>query len=206
GVPMAQYLPEHESAEYIPGHFDNFMRYANTPGLLRTLRWSSEMDHGTPLLQLNLNAISLGPDTHTPLSYVLSSFSQQRGSLSFDLVFAGTQMHSGRLLISVTPPSAHPPRDVEDALRGHSLTWDVTVSCNCSFHAPFFSPTAWRSLAMDGTALNTLYNSWGWLSVFVYTPLMTTPFSCDYADFYIFVRAGPEFVTRIPSGLAASIQ
>nr|UNY48378.1 MAG: polyprotein [Sicinivirus sp.] len=206
GVPMAQYLPEHESSEYIPGHFDNFMRFANTPGLLRTLRWGSEMDHGTPLLQLNLNAISLGPDTHTPLSYVLSSFSQQRGSFSFDFVFAGTQMHSGRLLISVTPPSAHPPRDVEDALRGHSLTWDVTVSCSCSFHAPFFSPNAWRSLAMDGTALGALYNSWGWLSVFVYTPLMTTPFSCDYADFHIFIRAGPEFVTRIPSGLAASIQ
>ncbi len=206
GVPMAQYLPEHESTDYIPGLFDNFMRFATTPGLLRTLRWGSEVSSGTALLQLNLNAVNLGPDTHTPLSYVLSSFAQQRGSLSFDFVFTGTQMHSGRLLISITPPSDQPPRTVEDALRGHSLTWDVTVSCSCSFHAPFFSSAAWRSLALDGSALNLLYNSWGWLSVFVYTPLMTTPFSCDYADFHIFVRAGPGFTTRVPSGLAASIQ
>ncbi|AIK23440.1 polyprotein [sicinivirus A4] len=206
GVPMAQYLPEHESADYIPGHFDNFMRFANTPGLIRTLRWNSEYTPGTALLRLNLNAVSLGPDTHTPLSYVLSSFAQQRGSLTFDLVFSGTQMHSGRLLISVTPPSQLPPDSVEDALRGHSLTWDVTVSCTCSFHVPFFSASAWRSLAVDGTATKALFNSWGWLTVFVYTPLMTTPFSCDFADTHIFVRAGPEFVTRIPSGLAASIQ
>lgn len=206
GVPMAQYLPEHESTDYIPGLFDNFMRFASIPGLLRTLRWGSEIPSGTALLQLNLNAVNLGPDTHTPLSYVLSSFAQQRGSLSFDFVFAGTQMHSGRLLISITPPADQPPRSVEDALRGHSLTWDVTVSCNCSFHAPFFSPAAWRSLALDGSALNLLYNSWGWLSVFVYTPLMTTPFSCDFADFHVFVRAGPGFTTRVPSGLAASIQ
>ncbi len=206
GVPMAQYLPEHESADYIPGRFDNFMRFASTPGLIRTLRWGSELSSGAPLMQLNLNAISLGPDTHTPLAYVLSSFAQQRGSLSFDLVFSGTQMHSGRLLVSITPPTDHPPPDVEDALRGHSLTWDITVSCNCSFHVPFFSPSAWRSLAVDGTATKALYNSWGWFSIFVYTPLMTTPFSCDYADIHVFARSGPEFVTRIPSGLAASIQ
>nr|AVN87699.1 polyprotein [Sicinivirus sp.] len=206
GVPMAQYLPEHESADYIPGRFDNFMRFASTPGLIRTLRWGSELSSGAPLMQLNLNAISLGPDTHTPLAYVLSSFAQQRGSLSFDLVFSGTQMHSGRLLVSITPPTEFPPPNVEDALRGHSLTWDITVSCNCSFHVPFFSPSAWRSLAVDGTATKALYNSWGWFSIFVYTPLMTTPFSCDYADIHVFARSGPEFVTRIPSGLAASIQ
>nr|UNY48375.1 MAG: polyprotein [Sicinivirus sp.] len=206
GVPMAQYLPEHESSEYIPGHFDNFMRFANAPGLIRTLRWLSEYDPNTPLLQLNLNAISLGPDTHTPLSYVLSAFAQQRGSLAFDLVFVGAQVQSGRLLISITPPSQTPPRTVEEALRGHSLTWDVTVSCNSSFHAPFFSASAWRSLALDGTATSALYNSWGWLSVFVYTPLLTTPYSCDLADIHVFVRAGPGFVTRVPSGLAASIQ
>ncbi len=206
GVPIAQYLPEHESADYIPGQFDNFMRFANTPGLIRTLRWGSEVKTGTSLLALNLNAISLGPDTHTPLAYVLSSFAQQRGSLSFDLVFTGTQMHSGRLLISVTPPSEQPPSTVEDALRGHSLTWDVTVSCTCAFHVPFFSASAWRSLAVDGTATKALYNSWGWLCIFVYTPLMTTPFSCDFADVHIFSRAGPGFETRIPSGLAASIQ
>ncbi len=206
GVPMAQYLPEHESTAYIPGQFDNFMRFANTPGLIRTLRWGSEMGTGTALLQLNLNAINLGPDTHTPLAYVLSSFAQQRGSLTFDMVFTGTQMHSGRLLVSVTPPSLLPPQTVEDALRGHSLTWDITVSCNCSFHAPYFSPDAWRSLAVDGTATKALYNSWGWLTVFVYTPLLTTPFSCDFADLHIFARAGPGFTVRIPSGLAASIQ
>lgn len=206
GVPMAQYLPEHESADYIPGHFDNFMRFASIPGLIRTLRWNSEYTPGQVLLKLNLNSISIGPDTHTPLSYVLSSFAQQRGSLSFDFVFAGTQMHSGRLLISVTPPSQEPPNSIEGALCGHSLTWDVTVSCNCSFHVPFFSPAAWRSLAVDGTATQALLNSWGWLTVFVYTPLLTTPFSCDYADLHVFARGGPEFVTRIPSGLAASIQ
>lgn len=206
GVPMAQYLPEHESAAYIPGVFDNFMRFAAIPGLIRTMRWNSEFIPGRQLLSLNLNTMTLGPDTHTPLSYVLSSFAQQRGSLSFDFVFAGTQMHSGRLLISVTPPSSTPPTTVENALRGHSLTWDVTVSCNCSFHVPFFSASAWRSLVMDGTATSALYNSWGWLTVFVYTPLMTTPFSCDYADIHVFARAGPEFTTRIPSGLAASIQ
>ncbi len=206
GVPMAQYLPEHESADYIPGHFDNFARFANAPGLLRTVRWLSEYTPNTPLLQLNLNSISLGPDTHTPLSYVLSAFAQQRGSLSFDLVFVGAQVQSGRLLISITPPSQAPPASVEEALRGHSLTWDVTVSCCSSFHAPFFSATAWRSLAIDGSTTKALYNSWGWLSVFVYTPLLSTPFSCDYADVHIFVRAGPEFVVRVPSGLAASIQ
>lgn len=206
GVPMAQYLPEHESADYIPGHFDNFMRFASIPGLIRTLRWNSEYTPGQLLLKLNLNSISIGPDTHTPLSYVLSSFAQQRGSLSFDFVFAGTQMHSGRLLISVTPPSQEPPSSIEGALCGHSLTWDITVSCNCSFHVPFFSPAAWRSLAVDGTATHALLNSWGWLTVFVYTPLLTTPFSCDFADLHVFARGGPEFVTRIPSGLAASIQ
>lgn len=203
---MAQYLPEHESTEYIPGAFDNFMRFANTPGLIRTLRWGSEYGPGQYLLRLNLNSVSLGPDTHTPLAYVLSSFAQQRGSLSFDLVFVGAQVQSGRLLISVTPPSQTPPQSIEEALRGHSLTWDVTVSCNCSFHAPFFSANAWRSLAVDGTATSALFNSWGWLTVFVYTPLLSTPFSCDYANVHVFVRAGPEFVVRIPSGLAASIQ
>ncbi len=206
GVPMAQYLPEHELTDYIPGSFDSFMRFANTPGLIRTLRWGSEYGPGQYLLRLNLNSVSLGPDTHTPLAYVLSSFAQQRGSLSFDLVFVGAQVQSGRLLVSITPPSQTPPQSVEDALRGHSLTWDVTVSCNCSFHAPFFSANAWRSLAVDGSATSALYNSWGWLSVFVYTPLLSTPFSCDYATVHVFVRAGPEFVTRIPSGLAASIQ
>nr|UNY48392.1 MAG: polyprotein [Sicinivirus sp.] len=205
-VPVAQYLPEHESTDYIPGLYTNFMRFANTPGLIRTLYWGSEYSPGQPLLRLNLNSISLGPDTHTPLAYVLSSFAQQRGSLAFDLVFVGAQVQSGRILVSVTPPSQQPPQTVDEALRGHSLTWDVTVSCCSSFHAPFFSPNAWRSLATDGTATNQLYNSWGWLSLFVYTPLLSTPFSCDYATLHVFVRAGPQFTTRIPSGLAASIQ
>lgn len=205
-VPVAQYLPEHESTDYIPGVFGNFMRYANAPGLLRTLYWGSEYTPGQPLLQLNLNAISLGPDTHTPLAYVLSAFAQQRGSLTFDLVFVGAQVQSGRVLVSITPPSQQPPNSVDEALRGHSLTWDVTVSCNSSFHAPFFSPNAWRSLAVDGSATKALYNSWGWLSLFVYTPLLTTPYSCDYANVHVFVRAGPQFCARIPSGLAASIQ
>ena len=177
------------------------MRFANTPGLIRTLRWGSEYAAGQYLLRLNLNSVSLGPDTHTPLAYVLSSFAQQRGSLTFDLVFVGAQVQSGRLLVSVTPPSQEPPQSVEEALRGHSLTWDVTVSCNSSFHVPFFSANAWRSLAVDGTATSALFNSWGWLSVFVYTPLLSTPFSCDYASVHVFVRAGPEFVGRIFSGL-----
>lgn len=205
-VPVAQYLPEHESTDYIPGVFGNFMRFANAPGLLRTLYWGSEYTSGQPLLQLNLNAISLGPDTHTPLAYVLSAFAQQRGSLTFDLVFVGAQVQSGRILVSITPPSQQPPRTVDEALRGHSLTWDVTVSCNSSFHAPFFSPNAWRSLAVDGSATKALYNSWGWLSLFVYTPLLTNPYSVGYANVHVFVRAGPQFCARIPSGLAASIQ
>ncbi|AUG90519.1 polyprotein [passerivirus B1] len=208
---IVPFIPKKPQTSHVPDPIVNFHEIATRPGLVDVYTIDMDAAVGTKLICQRLDPVSLtqdvkitsddkGPHVLTPLGTVMSLFAQWRGTLIVNLVYAGSQQSTGRILVSTSPPMGGCPNTMQNALRGRSMIWDLTVSTECEIEVPFYSETPWKKLLRSTGSAANLDCLAGWIGLYVYSPFSAPPQNPDSASIAMFIRAGDDFVARIPSG------
>nr|WDW25844.1 MAG: polyprotein P1 [Canine picornavirus] len=147
----------------------------------------------------------------TYLGNMARFFAQYTGELKFSLMCCANSMTKGRLLISFVPGTTMRPNNINQAMLGTYVVYDVGLNSTFEFPIPYISPTYWRPTLGFGhfsvkdnnsqakPAMTTL-DSLGVVSVWVYTRFQTPSRNNTVPiDFIPFLSAGRGFSFRLPT-------
>nr|AFB77698.1 polyprotein P1 [Canine picodicistrovirus] len=147
----------------------------------------------------------------TYLGNMARFFSQYTGELKFSLMCCANSMTKGRLLISFLPGVVTRPNNINQAMLGSYVVYDVGLNSTFEFPIPYISPTYWRPTLGFGThnvrdntnqpkPAQTTLDSLGVVSVWVYTRFQTPSANNTVPiDFIPFLSAGKGFSFRLPT-------
>ena len=202
-IPLVGYAPAAPPRDYLPGRVRNWLEYAARHSWERNLTWTSADEVGDQLVSYPIQPETLA-NTQTNAAFVLTLFSQWRGSLQISLIFTGPAQCYGRLLLAYTPPSANPPTTIDEANNGTYDVWDVNGDSTYTFTIPFCSQAYWKTVDI-GTSSGLVSNN-GYFTVFVMNPLVTPGPSPPSATVAAFLHVADDFDVRLPQCPALGFQ
>nr|AFR11852.1 polyprotein [Salivirus sewage Bangkok] len=202
-IPLVGYAPAAPPRNYLPGRVHNWLEYAARHSWERNVLWTTAEEVGAQLVTYPIQPQTIA-GTQTNTAFVLSLYSQWRGSLQISLIFTGPAQCYGRLLLAYTPPSANPPTTIEEANNGTYDVWDVNGDSTYTFTVPFCSQSYWKTVDI-GSSSGLVSNN-GYFTVFVMNPLVTPGPSPPSATVAAFLHVAEDFDVRLPQAPALGFQ
>nr|QJI53532.1 MAG: polyprotein [Picornavirales sp.] len=135
----------------------------------------------------------------TTLSNIANFFTYYSGNLDFTFLFGSSLIHSGRLGVAFVPDTD----DVKSPYDYPHLIFDLSTSQSFTVTAPNFSPnhlTPMFDRELGGHSAEAY--AFGYMIVFVETPLKFIPSLSSTIDCTIFVSGNENFKLYVPSNCA----
>nr|AIF74258.1 polyprotein [Bat picornavirus] len=200
-------LPDFEEtpAHHIPGEVNNLLEVMQIDTFCKpsddanylTIDVSAPTDLGSRIaswdMSLNANLLST-----TYLARATRWFSNYHGSLNLTLMFCGSAMATGKLLIAYTPPGGAAPTTRRDAMLATHTVWDIGLQSSINFVIPWVSQTVYRFGHTEGNVLS--YR--GYITVFYQTHIVVPPGAQNTCQIVVLASAAQDFVCRLPTDSA----
>lgn len=129
----------------------------------------------------------------TYVARVSKWYSQYRGSLRLTLLFTGSAMTTGKLLVAYTPPGGNNPTTRKQAMLGTHVVWDIGLQSSVTLVIPWISVTQYRYQNLDTNA----YSYAGYINVFYQTAIVYPPGGNPTAGLVGFLGACEDFEFRM---------
>lgn len=200
-------LPDYEETppHFIPGEVtnllevmqvDTFCKPSSTANYL-TIDVSAPNDLGGRIAawDMSLNADLLST---TYLARATRWFSNYHGSLNLTLMFCGSAMATGKLLVAYTPPGGAAPTSRREAMLATHVVWDIGLQSSVNFVIPWISQTVYRYGHTEGNVLS--YR--GYITLFYQTHIVVPPDAQNTCQIVVLASAAKDFVCRLPTDSA----
>nr|AWK02675.1 polyprotein [Rhinolophus picornavirus] len=199
-------LPDFEETPMhpIPGEVNNLLEVMQVDtfckpgeGTYLTIDVSAPQQLGGRIASwdMSLNADLLST---TYLARATRWFSNYHGSLNLTLMFCGSAMATGKLLIAYTPPGGAAPTTRKEAMLATHIVWDLGLQSSVNFVIPWISQTVYRFGHTPGNVLS--YR--GYISVFYQTHIVVPPDAQNTCQIVVLASAAQDFVVRLPTDSA----
>nr|AWK02682.1 polyprotein [Miniopterus picornavirus 1] len=134
----------------------------------------------------------------TTLARLVKFYAHYLGSIKLTMMFCGSKMATGKILIAYTPPGGQAPTHRDVAMLGTHIVWDVGLQSAVSFPIPFISQSQYR---FNNTAGSTMSYA-GYISVYYQTNIVVPPGAPNTCPIIVMASACDDFVLRQPTDSA----
>nr|UJQ88289.1 MAG: polyprotein [Porcine enterovirus 9] len=150
----------------------------------------SDLDRQLFALEVTFNNGSIM--SKTLCGIVCSYYTQWSGSLEITLMFTGSFMSTGKLLLAYTPPGGSAPTSREDAMLGTHVVWDFGLQSSITLVIPWICGGYYRDVARANN-----YFATGFVTGWYQTNLVIPPNFPTTANIICLLAAQPNFSLRL---------
>nr|WPV03039.1 polyprotein [buhirugu virus 14] len=169
--------------------------------------WTKDDGIGTKLLEVPNSPVQWAPISSgevealywAPLSLGAACHKYMRGNLQWDFDVIKSTFHTGKLRISYFADHPSDERNYENSLSVPSLVYDFKDSNSVSFDSPLMSTFIANPIWTDETEGSVNPLAYGYVCVFVETPLQIMDSITPVVDVVYYVHSdNMEYITPIP--------
>nr|UMO75548.1 MAG: polyprotein [Coypu sapelovirus 1] len=180
-----------------PGRVKNLLEVARIPTFVNNFGFDVNVvttaDDTAPLFVSKLSFLS-DFFKGSYLGNFVRFYSMYRGSIIVDFIFTGPKMATGKFLVAYTPPGNGRPTTRLQASQATSVVWDIGLQSCLSFTIPYYESTMFRTVSVA----NDFTSMFGFLSFWYQTSIIVPPNTPTTCKILMMVRAGKDFVVRLP--------
>uniref|UniRef100_A0AAU7PJ66 Genome polyprotein n=1 Tax=Duck sapelovirus TaxID=3163392 RepID=A0AAU7PJ66_9PICO len=190
----------------LPGRVRNLLEVAQIPTLMTGLKSGSEVFHrpwlievpdsmnsGEKIFQMDMSLMSVNFES-TYLGQLARMYAQYRGDVLITLMFCGTAMTTGKVLVAYTPPGAEAPATRTEAMLGTHVVWDIGLQSSVTMAVPFISTVQARYTSEEDSTLSYCGYITAWLQTkFVHPAGVPSP-----STLVAFAAASNNFTFKCP--------
>nr|ULF99583.1 MAG: polyprotein [Enterovirus sp.] len=190
---------------HIPGEVTNLQALCQVESLLEInnvsgksgierlrLEVTTQTDLDRQLFALKVSFTEGEIMSKTLCGVICSYYTQWSGSLEITLMFTGSFMTTGKILLAYTPPGGNAPTTREDAMLGTHVIWDFGLQSSITLVVPWICGGYYRDVDRASN-----YYAAGYVTGWYQTNMVIPPEFPSTAYILCFLAAQPNFSMRI---------